>query len=184
MKDRYLFRGKRIDNGEWIYGSVRQENGSAYILEPDFSILFERPDRPYLECGVEDKELTGDGYNAAWYGWEEALERYEQHFPEWVEIDPETVGQFTGLLDKNGVRIFEKNMVKVTDRIDYLQNHEPMETNYIYTVILKEGCFIVVGNKDEDYTLHDLCLGVICRNDEMEIEVIHDHPELLKEAAQ
>ena len=113
-----LFRGKRIDNGEWIYGSIRQENGAAYILEPNFSILFERPDRPYLECGVEDKGLTGDGYNAAWYGWEEALERYEQHFPEWIEIDPETVGQFTGLLDRNQQRIFEGDIVKFPDVVN------------------------------------------------------------------
>ena len=95
------FRGKRQDNGEWCHGSLRNEEYGSFILEPNFSIIFERPDRPYLECGVEDRGLVQDGYNAAWYGWEEALERYEQCFPEWIAVIPETVGRYTGLKDKS-----------------------------------------------------------------------------------
>ncbi len=95
--EKIKFRGKRTDNGEWVEGSLRQEKGGTYILSDDYSIIFDEPEYhdQGMGCGIEDRGIT-DRYDACKYGWDEAIERYAEMFPGWVEVDPATVGQLRG----------------------------------------------------------------------------------------
>ena len=81
-----LFRGKRIDNGEWVKGSF---------------------------CMDATEQLYG--YNGA----DGFIRRYstEKRKTNMFEVVRDTVGQFTGLTDKNGVRIFERDIVRYNNGV-------------------------------------------------------------------
>lgn len=127
-----LFRGKRIDNEEWVYGSFCMD-----ALE-QFNGL----------CGV-------DGF----------IRLYDKKIGKMksYEVDRETVGQYTGLTDKNGKKIFEG---------DIIQFCTGMKLYYIVEFNLRG--FIV--------RRYDICDEIIhVYNCPCEvIGNIHDDPELLK----
>lgn len=84
-----IFRGKRVDNGGWIYGYlVKSED---YIF--DYS---ERIDIPYI--------IPIDNFN---------LKDYREY-----RVEEETIGQFTGLYDMNNAPIYEGDIVKSPYRND------------------------------------------------------------------
>ena len=81
-----LFRGKRIDNGEFAYGSLIQAGTYCCILES------EEDAHPMDYLYLDDDLGTIDGKA--------------------TPVIRETVGQFTGMADKNSRKIFEGDIVR------------------------------------------------------------------------
>lgn len=79
-----LFRGKRVGTGEWVEGQYYKR---TYFYG-------ERSIRHYIITSDEDLG-------------------YDQEF-EYYEVIPKTVGQFTGVFDKNGKKIFERDIIRAS----------------------------------------------------------------------
>lgn len=132
-----LFRGKRIDNGEWAIGDIR-----------------------FIGTRIE----IGGGYVSN-------------------EVDPKTVGQFTGLKDKNGKKIFEGDIVECVSWNEFFRDEfeKPMEAmRRKMKVVFHNGSFrmketLPCGLQPNYWDLiYDGNIEVIGN--------IHDNPELLHES--
>ena len=80
------------------------------------------------------------------------------------EIDPETLGQYTGLKDKNGVEIYEGDVLHCVSRWDSAD----------MVVIFADGEFRMVLLEKGDGFYDIRCF------DKEVIDNIHDNPELLE----
>lgn len=139
-----LFRGKRVDNGEWVEGFYVQVDNKAYISLP--------------------LDISGDGVITMFD--EKQSKAHLYTLSPFLEVVPETVGQYTGLTDKNGNKIFEGDIVKVQGR----------STLYCEVTYGKSSAMYWIGNDKLEYYAE---LGAInLRYLEIVGNVI-DNPELV-----
>lgn len=137
-----LFRGKRVDNGEWVYGFYTESCAARMgtIIEND-----------------------NDDYC----------------------VDPATVGQYTGLTDRNRKRIFKGDIVEFqfdNDDCPFPNKDTKKRVGRVFFKKFRASFAIAMGQNGSSGINNDLFKYVQGGNRVSVIGNIHDHPELLKES--
>ena len=142
MNRQIKFRGKRYPDGEWVYGDLLRIGGGCLIYYGSKTEL-QTPDIP------KESEVFVELLNN-----------------EVAVVVPDTVGQFTGLLDRNGKEIFEDDILK----LDFDKRICIEKVEY------RDGRFVSV-DPQMPYKADALYLWL---KDATVIGNIHDNSELLK----
>lgn len=161
-----LFRGKRTDNGEWVDGFIVASRENTY---PN---------------GFE--MITVDGIN---------YDELDSYIPDFISyaVDPSTIGQYTGLKDKNDKMIWEGDIVRYTfdspDDPTATKNGLKVRTGRIFWSDWRASFAVTAGRNGSASLNNDVACYVRGRqvyeyvrgaNTVEVIGNVHDNPELLE----
>lgn len=141
------FRGKRADNGEWVYG---------------YYAVHHMPD-------ASDDNETSHGFQEVHVIFNDNPGNRNKLY--WTEVNYRTVGQFTGLYDKNNKKIYEHDIIELTEKLIDGSG----KTTYVGNVVCQNACFHFRMDK-----INYIILGYVDKKQIKIIGNIHDNPELMK----
>lgn len=138
MEDRYLFKAKRLDNGEWVQGNLIQSCDATDGWE---SIII-----PVKNSNIFTKHI-GHGYG-------------NLGFENWYRVNPSTICQCTGLKDRNSKLIWENDICDRKEEYPEIvkYNNGDWILDYSYSKGKESGyCYCNLGF----YALERKCVEVI-----------------------